>query len=88
MLKTKTFFAHPITKPPASTLEFKDFDFILQQISVIPEKNGKSAPTPPSWLLLCLGRPMTCSNAYVKHFAKFPDFFKTQCWKLCLHCNT
>ena len=45
MLKTKTFFAHPITKPSASTQEFKNFDSILQKLSVIPNKNGKSAPT-------------------------------------------
>ena len=30
----------------------------------------------PSWLLLCLGRPMAHGNAYVKHLAKFPDVFK------------
>ena len=45
MLKTKTFFAHPITKPPASTLEFKNFDSMLKKVSVIPDKKGKSAPT-------------------------------------------
>ena len=37
-----------------------------------------------SWLLLCLGRPMGCGKAYVKHFAKFPDFFETQCWRPCM----
>ena len=31
MLKTETFFAHPITKQPASTLELKNFDFTLQE---------------------------------------------------------
>ena len=45
MLKTKTFFAHPITQPPASALKFKNFDFILQKNSVISDKNGKRAPT-------------------------------------------
>ena len=39
-------------------------------------QNGKAPP--PSWLL-CLGRPMACGNSCVKHFAKFPDFFETQC---------
>ena len=51
-------FAHPITKPPASTLEFKDFDFIWQKNSVNSDKNGKSASTqlaPP-----VPGRPMVC----------------------------
>ena len=69
-LKTKPLLH--ITKPPASTLEFKNFDFILQNISVTLNKNGKSAPTQlaPS----------------VKHFAKFPDFFETQCWQPWL-CN-
>ena len=73
MLKTKTFFAHLITKPPASTLEFKKFGFILQKNYVTPDKNGKSAPTqlaPP-----VSGRSMACDDTYVKHFAKFPDFF-------------
>ena len=42
-------------------------------------KTGK-APV-PSWLLLCLGSPMPCGNAYVKPFTKFPDFFKTQLWQ-------
>ena len=41
-----TFFAHPITKPPASTLEFKNFDFSLQTNFVILDKNEKSAPHP------------------------------------------
>ena len=36
-------------------------------------KTGKAPPL--SWFLL--GRPMTCGNAYVKHFAKFPDFSET-----------
>ena len=60
MLKTITFFAHPVTKPSASALEFKNFDSILL-------------------LLLCLGGPISCGNAYVKHFVKFSDFFKIQC---------
>ena len=38
-------FAYPITKPPKSTLEFKNFDFILQKISVTLGKNGKNAFT-------------------------------------------
>ena len=38
-------FAHPITKPPANTLDFKNFDSILQKNSVTSNKNGKSAPT-------------------------------------------
>ena len=71
MLKTKTFFAHPITKPPASTLEFKNFDFILR----------KNFVTLPSWLLRWLGRPMARGNAYPKHFTKFPHFFKTKFWQ-------
>ena len=71
-------FAHLITKPPASTLEFKNFDSILQKISVIPNKNGKSASTqlaPP------VPGQAYGSNTYVKHFAKFPDFLETQCWQ-------
>ena len=39
----------------------------------------------PSWLLQWLGRLIACDNAYVKRFAKFPDFFETQCWQCCLH---
>ena len=45
MLKTKILFAHPLTKPLASTLELKSFDFILQKISVTLDKNGKGAFT-------------------------------------------
>ena len=26
------------------------------------------------------GTSCACGNAYGKHFAKFPDFFETQCW--------
>ena len=43
--QNQDFFAHPITKPPASTLAFKNFDSILQRNSVISDKNGKSIPT-------------------------------------------
>ena len=32
-------------KPPADTLEFKNFDSILQKNSVTPDKNGKNALT-------------------------------------------
>ena len=41
----KAFFAHLITKPPASTLEFKNFYSILQKKIVTLNKNGKSAFT-------------------------------------------
>ena len=75
MLKTNTSFAHPITKPPASTLEFKNFD--SKRFLWLQTKTGNIAPTrlaPPA-----PGRPMACGNAYVKHCAKFPDLFETQC---------
>ena len=47
MLKTKTLFAYLITKTPASTLEFKNFDSILQKhsVTVILTKMGKAPPT-------------------------------------------
>ena len=45
MLKTKNFFAHPIAKPPAIALEFKNFNSILQKKFVILDKNGESTPT-------------------------------------------
>ena len=38
-------FAHSIIKPLASTLKFKNFDSHLQNISVAPNKSGKSGPT-------------------------------------------
>ena len=41
-------FAHPITKPPANTLDFKNFDSILQKNSVTLDKNGKAPSL--SWL--------------------------------------
>ena len=68
MLKKPRPFAHPITKPPASTLEFKNFDSILQKISVTLNKNGKR----PHQAGFCA---WACGNTYVKHFAQFPDFF-------------
>ena len=76
MFKTKTFLHIPSQKHQQSTLEFKNFDSILQKKIVTLDKNGKSVPTqlaPPV--------PMDCGNAYVKHFAKFPEFFVTQCWQ-------
>ena len=42
MLKTKTFFAHPITKPPASILEFKNFDTVFQNFGDLNQKREKS----------------------------------------------
>ena len=79
MLKTKTLFAHSMTKPQANILEFKNFDSILQQKNLWSWIFGKASSL--SWLLLCLGRPMASSYAYLKHFTKFPDFFETQCWR-------
>ena len=74
-----SLFAHPNTKPPAtSPLEFKNFDSIVQKISVTLDQSRKGTLTQ---LAHPVPRPMTYSNAYVKHFEKFPDFFKTQCWK-------
>ena len=46
MLKTQTFFAHPITKPPASTLEFKNFDSVLQKKLCDPRKKQEKRPHP------------------------------------------
>ena len=77
MLKTKTFFAYLITKPPASTLEFNNFDFVLQKIFVTSDENGKRAPTQ-------LAPPVpgqAYGNAYVKQFTKFLDFFETKFWQ-------
>ena len=82
-LKPRLFFAYPITKPPTRTQEFKSFDSILQK-KFCDFRQKRTKLPPPSWLLLLLGRPMACGNAYVKHFAKFPDFFETQCWQPCL----
>ena len=82
MLKTKTFFFifYSITKPPASTLKLKILDFILQKLSVTPDKNWESAPT--QLVSPVPGQALACGNAYVEHFAKFLDFFETQCWQL------
>ena len=43
--ENQNFFAYPITKPPASALKLENLDFILQKLSVTPDKNWKSAPT-------------------------------------------
>ena len=74
MLETTTF-PHPITKHPASTLEFQYLYSILQIDFCEPGQKQEKRPF-PRWHLLCLGRPMTCGNAYVKHFVKFPDFLR------------
>ena len=50
LTNNQDFFAHSITKPPASTLELKNFDFILQKF-LLPQTKTRKAP-PPSWLLL------------------------------------
>ena len=66
-----------ITKPPASTVKFKNFEYFAKKNCDFRQK-----PPPPSWLLR-LGRPMACGNACVKHFEKFSDLFETQCWQPC-----
>ena len=45
-------FAYPITKPPANTLQYKNFYSSLQTIFATPDKNGKSAPTQLAPLVL------------------------------------
>ena len=43
----------------------------------ILQSQTKTEKAPPSsWLILCLGRLMTRGN-----FAKFSNFFETQCWQ-------
>ena len=74
MLKPKTFFAHSITKPLESTLEFNNFANNLQTNSVTLDKNGKRAPTQLA--------PPVSGQAYG---LQFPDFFETQCWQPCSH---
>ena len=71
MPKTKTSFAHPITKPPASTLEFKNFYSYFAKYFCDPQT--KTRKTCPPQLV----PPVACGNAYVKHLAKFSDFFET-----------
>ena len=44
-------------------------------------QTNKGKAPPRSWLLMCLGKSITCGNVYVKHSANFPDFFETQCWQ-------
>ena len=74
MLKSKTFFAHPITKPPASTLEFKSFDSILQKnfydFRQKLEKRPHQAGSSCAWVTSTLNTSRS-----------FPDFFETQCWQ-------
>ena len=40
------FFAHPITKPPASTREFWSFDLVLQKNFSDPRQNREKRPYP------------------------------------------
>ena len=70
----KTTSKHPKTQK--FRLFCKNFLWTWERL----EKTGKASPL--SWFLLCLGRPLVSGNAYVKHFAKFLDFFETQCWQL------
>ena len=79
LLKTKTFcISHH--KTTSKHPRIQEFWLYFAKKIVILEKNGKAPSS--SCLLLYLGMPMACSNTYVKHFEKFPDFFKTQCWQL------
>ena len=64
----------------------KKFRLYFAKTFCDPQTNTGKAP-PLSWLLLRVGRPMACGNAYVEHFAKFLDFFETQCWQLWALCN-
>ena len=60
------FFTHPITKPPASTLEFKNFDSILQ--IDFQTKTGK-APHPAGSSCACAGPwPAVMRTLSTSHF--------------------
>ena len=76
------FFARSITKPPATTLEFKNFDTIFQKLSVIQDKNRKTAstqlPPPRAWAGLWLAVAYTLSTSrsfqtFLKHNFGNPD---------------
>ena len=79
MLKTKTFLHILSQNHEQAPQNSKIFTLFCKKHSVDLDKNEKSALT--QLLLLCLGRPMACSNARVKHFANFPGFFETKCWQ-------
>ena len=65
-------------KPPASTLEFKNFDSVLQKVSVTFDKNWKSAPTQLAPLL----PGQACSNAYIKQtLREVSRLILKQCWQ-------
>ena len=77
MLKTQTFFAHPITKPPpASILEFKNFDSILQKNSVIFRQKQKKRPYPA-------GSSCAWAGLWPAVTLSLADLFETQCWQPC-----
>ena len=74
MLKTKTFFAHCITKPPVSTLDFKNFHSILQKkIIDFQTKTGKRphpAGSSCAWagLWLAVTRMLSTSRSFQTSF--------------------
>ena len=73
-----TFSYKTISKRPRIPAFSLNFAY---KASIGYDKNGKS--TPLHWHPLRLGRPVTCGNMYVKHFAEFSHFFETQCWQPC-----
>ena len=72
------FFAHFITKPPASTLKFKNFYSNLQENFVTPDKNGKCALTQlaPPVPGQAYGHTLSTSRSF-----RLSDFFETHCWQ-------
>ena len=74
MLKTKSFLYIPSQNHQQSTLEFKILTVFCKKFLWQKwEKRFHPAGSSDAW-------------AYVKHFAKFPDFFETECWQPCSVC--
>ena len=67
MLKTQTFFAHP----PASTLEFKNFDSILQKYFCDPRQKREKRPHPAgfscAWVITHMLSTSRSFQTFLKH---------------------
>ena len=81
MLQTKTFFAHPITKPPASTLEFNILTLFCKKICDSRQKLEKHLHPAGSscvWVGLWSAVTRTLSTSrrfqtFLKHNVGNPD---------------
>ena len=61
-------------------------DFLLYKLKTMAyftshHNTTSKHPRIPAFYVILQKKIMACGNAYVKHFAKIPDYFETQCWQ-------